>query len=120
MWNATFHLSDQSNSPGNNYGFTLDKPFCVAWAREVNTSLPATRYGPKGGRVKMLFESRYGTNKLNMGFNPYVQDFMFNRSYVSLVRLLAGNDTATAVEAAIRRDFPDNPKIKQNFTYGPH
>lgn len=37
----------------------------------------------------MMFESRIGRNKLNLGFNPYIEDFMFRRSYLSMVKLLA-------------------------------
>ena len=130
MWTATFTppvppnaLAAYARGPpptGNNFGFTTQNPFFVDWADGVNTSLQATLYGPAHDKIKMLFESRYGTDVLNLGFNPYIQDFMFNRSYVSLVKLMAGDAAATSAKASIQRYYPDNPAIKQNFKDGPH
>jgi hypothetical protein len=116
-WYGTFNNANALTALNKN-GFVTAAPFYVTWAFEVNSSLPATRYNVT--EIKILFESRYGRNKLNLGFNPYIQDLMFNRSYMSLVRLLAGPAAAGAVQASVNALFPDNPAIRQNFTNGVH
>jgi hypothetical protein len=124
-WNGSFDNANAlvPGSPptvllGNRMGYVAAAPFYCMWASEVNSSLTATVY--LVNEIKILFESRYGRNKLNIGFNPYIQDFMFNRSYISLVRLLAGPAQALVAQAAINPTFPDNPAIQQNFANGPH
>ena len=144
-WRGSFTLDAAHNLvagdlddvlPGNSMGFTPLDPFHVRWAADVNSSLAATRYarvvdGPLD-EIKMLFESRYGRCVLNLGFNPYIQDFLFNRSYRRMLRLLAGPPAPegapagpagwrlSEVAAIVDGAFPDNGKVKQNFKYGVH
>jgi hypothetical protein len=88
MWRGTFDLTTPL-SEQNNEGLCTQDPFCVPWADEVNSSLGATRYGPNNSRIKVLFESRYGVSKLNVGFHPSATNFMFAQAYLSLVKCLA-------------------------------
>jgi hypothetical protein len=118
--NALVPGSPPTNPLGNKMGYVATPPFYCMWANEVNSSLPATVF--LGNEIKMLFESRYMRIKLNIGFNPYIDDFMFNRSYLSLIRLLADPAQVNAAQAAINIAFPDDPPRKQqNFSHGnPH
>ena len=120
MWLEGLSPVGTALNPATNLsGFTSAAPFYVPWADGIKTSYPAARSGDHG--VKMLFEGRYGSDKLNIGFNPYVEDFMFNRSYLSMVRALAP-DSAKEATAAIQKMFPDKSKVTQNFPvgFGPH
>ena len=54
----------------------------------MNAALPAAVYEPENDEIKILFGSRDARNKMNMGFDPHIRDFMFKRSYLSLVELL--------------------------------
>ncbi len=73
-----------------------------------------------GNGVRILFESRYGHIKLNLGFNPCISDVLFNWSYLSIVHLLAGAAREAVVRPNIGAEFADNPAIYQDFTTGPH
>lgn len=119
MWSASLNVAGPVLDAINFSGFTSAPPFYCAWADGVKTSYPVARHGAH--RIKILFESRYRTDKLNIGFNPYVRDFMFNRSYLSMVRALAPAGIAAAT-TAIQQVFPDEPAVQQNFpaAYGPH
>ena len=117
MWAAALN-PDHALDYGNKSGYTSAAPFYCAWAEGVKTAYPATQ--DENNNIKMLFESRYGTCKLNIGFNPYVRDFMFRRSYLSLVRMLAPQpDVAPAVKA-VEKAIPDEPGVQQNFASGRH
>ncbi|KAL9110638.1 MAG: hypothetical protein Q9227_004815 [Pyrenula ochraceoflavens] len=125
-WLGAFNNANPLNA-GNDMGFTTLAPFFVRWAADVNFTYPAVRFNAGGGppgpndEIKMLFESRYGRSMMNLGFNPYIDDFMFNRSYKRMVRLLAGPQALSgALLAAVDADFPNNPSKIQNFSSGPH
>jgi hypothetical protein len=59
---------------------------------------------------------------MKIGFNPYVEGFCFKRSYRQLIVLLAGvgQDTKLEISNLLATYFPDNGKIKQDFTAGNH
>lgn len=120
MWPASLEPPTALTN-ANLYGFTSAAPFYCAWAGGVKTAYPATRRGTTTG-IKMLFEGRYGTDKLNIGFNPYAKDFMFNRSYLSIVRALAPQASVAPAVTAIQQMFPGDPTVQQNFPpgCGPH
>lgn len=113
-WYGTFNSANLTTE-ANHFGFATDNPFFVTWAQDVNFSFPAARH--KDNDIKILFESRYGRNKLNLGFNPYIRDFMFTRSYLSLARLLA-LEADSASLARVRLKFLDEPAVKQGFIHG--
>jgi len=133
LWGVTFHAPSPGLNAQNHYGYLADMKkkhgdpepvwYC-AWAAGVYSSMPATAYAapavvPRpyemsvGGNneIKMLFESRYGRCLLNVGFNPYFSDFLFNRSYKSIVRLLAGPAVVVRVVPAVDEAFPDSPAV---------
>ncbi|KAK0625880.1 hypothetical protein B0T14DRAFT_577070 [Immersiella caudata] len=133
LWGITFGTLPALNDT-NRYGFLADMNTApadggpvwqCAWAAEVNSSMPASAYPtpvalgmPAGGlnEIKMLFESRYGRCKLNVGFNPYHSDWLFNRSYKTIVSLLAGAAGLVAVTPAVDAAFADDTTLSQRFT----
>jgi len=55
--------------------------------------------------IKILFENRYGRCMLNVRFNPNFPDWLFNKSYISLVKLLASDQEAEFVGGYIDKVF---------------
>jgi hypothetical protein len=91
LWQGTFNHNTPLTQE-NNFGFIDAEPFWVFWAPKTKTKHPpATYYTGQDGKphIKVLFESRYGRNKFNVGFDPFANDKMFVQSYLSLVRFLA-------------------------------
>ena len=96
---------------------------------------PATYYTIQDGKphIKVLFESRYGKNKFNVGFDPFANDKMFVQSYLSLIRFLAFSK-ADGVVTSLKSVYglwlnpfslqhgwgAIGPPLKQNFDHGPH
>jgi hypothetical protein len=112
------HSTSWRPNHANNQGFTVLVPFFCLWAQDVNSSYPATVHNLH--EIKVLFESRYGRCKLNIGFNPYVRDWLFNMSYLSLVTLLATGGQKAVVKGPLDARFKPNEDVKQNFKDGPH
>ncbi|KAK3312517.1 hypothetical protein B0H66DRAFT_400255 [Apodospora peruviana] len=128
MWIGSF--KDHTNPPdtagalplaltaGNKFGFDNANPFWCRWAHGVHSSYPAQVFNVND--IKVLFESRYSRCMMNIGFNPYVDPFLFNRSYRRLVVLLAGVGADGAIAGQVATHFPDRPAVQQNFTAGRH
>jgi hypothetical protein len=55
-----------------------------------------------------------------MGFNPYVEDFLFSRCYISLVKFLYGDAVAKSAQLKVSERYPSKDDIQQNYTYGRH
>jgi len=121
-WQASFTNHGPANAlaAGNKFGFTTAAPFLCPWAHEVNSSYEATVFNVND--IKVLFESRYSRCMINLGFNPYVRGFVFNRSYRRLVKMLAGvgQDNEPALVDLLALHFPDNGLLRQNFEGGHH
>jgi hypothetical protein len=113
----TFYGTFDSNhvlDNANKHGFLAGAPFYCAWASGVNSSIPAIQV-PQLNDVIMTLESRYDRSLLNIGFDPYIQDFLFNRSYLSLVRIMLGQAVRDGLQVQVGADFPDNGLQQQNF-----
>jgi hypothetical protein len=110
MWRGTFDLATPLSGQ-NNEGLCTQDPFCVPWADEVNSSLGATRYGLNNSRIKVLFESRYGASKLNIGFHPSATNFMFAQAYLSLVNCLAPEKYMSAA-LNLKKTYSERPDVQ--------
>lgn len=85
IWRGAF--SDTALDAGNHFGYTRAAPFYCYWAL-AHTAMPAVReHGSR--KIKVLFESRFGHNMLNMGFNPDTTEETFYHSYRSILMLTA-------------------------------
>lgn len=91
MWNSTFAIQENNATlTGAPYGYSSGDPWHVRWAL-ANTSLPAVRWGQSQQSVKLVFESRLGLNRFNLGFNPDAHDEYFVLAYKNLLKLRGSN-----------------------------
>lgn len=110
MWRATFSAMAVPGQ-ANTYGYTAAAPFYCYWAL-AHTSRKATRYTPSG-KVKVLFESRYGHNRLNVGFNPDAGDEAFYHAYRSLLMLTLPTNSERMARLASLKLFSTSASRKQ-------
>ena len=110
-WTTIFDRANNPLTSDNKYGFIGGCPFHLPWARGVHSAFNAIPIAANGGQpadVKILIESRYDRSLLNIGFDPYVNDALFGRSYLSLVNIASGEADRNAVAALVLADYPDN------------
>jgi hypothetical protein len=87
MFNATLLPANYNAvAAGNTHGFTPAPPYLVYWAAGAHSTRPCAR--DINGELYALFESRFSTNRLNLGFNPDVRDEAFALAYAGLAGFL--------------------------------
>jgi hypothetical protein len=132
LWRGTFNL-DAKLTEENDFGFTNAEPFNVFWAHRTKSKHPPATIYIKGGgsrHIKILFESRYSKNKLNIGFNPFANEKMFAQSYISLATLVApskADQVCAGLQEMYGLTYSNDTLLNgvglllnQNFKEGPH
>ena len=134
LWDGTFNLEVELNED-NNFGFTGDAPFHVFWGPRTKTKLPPAKvYQGRDGKqhIRVIFESRYGNNKLNIGFNPFAVNNMFIQSYLSLIQFVAPHKVDEAIQVLEKvygfsldsfvsdKNTGTFRRLVQHFEHGPH
>ena len=122
MWQAALNPPAAGMNNVKKPGYTTAEPFYVAWSNDVRTSIaPSEKGAPPGSSPRLSFESRYGFNKLNIGFDPTMNSFMFAKSYLSMVSVLAPAVTDAATDVIGRSSrLGIRDDVRQSFLRGWH